>query len=69
MRTRLEHYELWPEKLPDSFILRAEQSMRFIKLRGRVADCGEFNPLALMIEHSINKHSKNYVKKYIGQGR
>lgn len=66
MRTRLEHYELWPEKLPDSFILRAEQTMRFIKLRGRVADCGEYNPLALMIEqrHEVIIHSLEWDFNY-----
>jgi len=50
MNTRLEFNELWPKKLPSSFILRTGQTMRFVTLRGRVADCGERNPMALMIE-------------------
>jgi SAM-dependent methyltransferase len=50
MRTRLDTNELWPDKLPNSFLNRAKETIRFINPVGKIADCGEDNPLKHMIQ-------------------
>lgn len=50
MRTILKPNELWPDKLPNSFLNRAKETIRFIQPFGTMADCGEDNPLKHMIE-------------------
>lgn len=49
--TELSHKELWPDKLPNSFLNRARETIEFIDLplKGPIADCGESNPLRNMI--------------------
>jgi len=53
MKTRLAHDELWPGKLPNSFLNRASGTVRYLstqQLNGRkIADCGEDNPLKNII--------------------
>jgi SAM-dependent methyltransferase len=51
MRTILEPDELWPDTLPNSFLNRAKETIKFIQPTGKIADCGEDNPLKRMIEY------------------
>lgn len=57
MKTRLAHDELWPGKLPDSFLNRASGTVRWLatqQLQGkRIADCGEDNPLKNIISSRL----------------
>jgi SAM-dependent methyltransferase len=53
MKTRLDKSELWPEKLPNSFTRRVKQTIDYLDkqgLKGRIADCGENNPMKEAIE-------------------
>lgn len=58
MKTRLEHYELWPDELPQSFLNRAIETIRYLKnepLVGKsIVDIGEDNPLKGMIEAGLS---------------
>jgi len=54
METKLDKNELWPEKLPNSFKNRVAETIDFIKPYGKIADCGENNPMKQLIE----KHFK-----------
>ena len=54
--TKLSKEELWPEKLPNSFINRAKETVRYLvdePLLGRIADCGEDNPMKYYIQKSF----------------
>ncbi len=57
MGTRLEHGELWPGKLPNSFLNRASGTARYLatqNLRGlKTADCGEDNPLKNILREKL----------------
>ena len=55
MKTRLTKQELFPDKLPNSFMNRAEQTIDLLKYRmyGDIADCGENNPLKEMFEGEL----------------
>lgn len=50
MKTKLDSSELWPDKLPNSFLNRAKGTINFINPIGKIGDCGEDNPLKHMIE-------------------
>lgn len=50
MKTRLDTNELWPDKLPNSFLNRAAETIKFLNPVEKVADCGEDNPLKHMIQ-------------------
>lgn len=53
MNTRLDKSELWPEKLPNSFLNRVRETINYLKeenLSGRIADCGEDNPMKEFIQ-------------------
>jgi hypothetical protein len=52
--TRLSRTELWPDKLPNSFLNRVKQTIDFIDLKGKVMDCGENNPMKEMIQTHFN---------------
>jgi SAM-dependent methyltransferase len=57
MNTRLDKEELWPEKLPNSFKNRVKGTIDYLSKEGylgNVADCGEENPMKLMIEDQLN---------------
>lgn len=51
---RLSTDDLWPEKLPSSFLNRVSDTIDFIKPEGGVADCGEDNPMKHYIESYFN---------------
>ena len=54
MNTFLPKKELWPNKLPNSFLLRAKQTIEFIdEIRFPACDLGENNPLKEMINLKI----------------
>jgi SAM-dependent methyltransferase len=55
MKTRLDKSELWPEKLPNYYKNRIKGTIDFLSsedLSGKIADCGENNPL----KEAIEKH-------------
>lgn len=56
MKTKLDKSELWPDKLPNSFLNRARGTIDFINPIGKICDCGEDNPLKHIIEnyYSVN---------------
>lgn len=54
-QTYLSKSELWPEKLPNSFTNRVDQTIDYIydDLRGEFADIGEYNPMSKMISDNL----------------
>jgi SAM-dependent methyltransferase len=57
MKTRLNKSELWPEKLPNYLKNRIKGTIDFLSsenLSGKIADCGENNPLKKAIENYFN---------------
>ena len=55
MKTKLTDQELWPDKLPSSFVNRAEQTLKLVlySLYGNTADIGETNPLKEIFESEL----------------
>ena len=54
MNTKLTNKELWPEKLPNYLKNRIKGTIDFLEtenLSGKIADCGENNPLKEAIEN------------------
>ena len=53
MKTRLDKDELWPDKFPNSFQNRVRETIEYLMtqdLSGKIADCGEDNPMKRSIE-------------------
>ena len=58
--TMLDAYDLWPKKFPNSLLNRFNQTIKFIlPLEGKIADCGESNPMKMLIENHLHKKIKS----------
>lgn len=59
MNTYLSEEELWPEKMPQSFINRVKETIQYLKTQDldqlSIADCGEYNPMARQIENMLGR--------------
>jgi len=59
--TRLSREELFPNKLPNSFLNRAKQTIGFIdEIIFPACDCGENNPLKEMMDPNIKSVNVNF---------
>lgn len=57
MKTRLEKHELFPDKLPNSFLNRVNETISYLdneNISGNIADIGEKNPMCIAIEKHFN---------------
>lgn len=77
MKTRLDHCELWPEVWPNNLLNRIGDTLDYLEtqnISGRVADCGEDNPMkqAIVAYFDIDIHSLDwdfnweYPHNYVG---